>query len=60
MKKYIVLVTHAHEYGINTYIGQTDGATTEKLIKHFCIDYEPDKGETLDIDVYHTKTLQII
>ena len=48
MKKYVAV--HVHEYGISAYLFKSEPLPSEeKVIKAFCIDFEPDKDEYFDI-----------
>lgn len=46
------IITHNHEYGFSSYIGWSDSEPTEEKVvnSQLGIDYEPDRGESLDIE----------
>ena len=51
-------IVHTHRHGTSHYLLESDHAPTqEETIRALALDYEPDKGEALDIDQVEPKTI---
>ena len=57
-KKALYVVTHSHEYGADTHLLRADHLPSEaEVIAQFSLDYEPEKGEEIDIKAVNEETI---
>ncbi len=63
MKKNILIVTHTHRFGASWYLTQTDleysDLIDEELCDFFDIDFDEEREEALEIDLFSIKDLRV-
>lgn len=59
MEKHLYSITHIHEYGADTKIVRADHLPTEdEVVERLGLDFEPERGEEIDINAITDNTIQ--
>lgn len=61
MKRYLCICKHTHRFGETLFLAYSDRELkAEDFIMQFNIDFEPDRGEYIEVDFYSSHTIPAI